>query len=47
MDKAAETGSPILCLNDSGGARIQEGINSLGGYGKIFQRNATYSGYIP
>ena len=47
MDLAAQTGSPIIGLIDSGGARIQEGVYALGGYGEIFRRNAQYSGIIP
>ncbi len=47
FDLAAKTGSPIIGLNDSGGARIQEGVLSLGGYGDIFLRNVRYSGVIP
>ena len=47
MDLAAKTGAPIIGLNDSGGARIQEGVLSLDGYGHIFYRNAIYSGVIP
>ncbi|GBD03308.1 Propionyl-CoA carboxylase beta chain [bacterium HR19] len=47
FDMAAKTGSPIIGLNDSGGARIQEGVLSLGGYGDIFLRNVRYSGVIP
>ncbi len=47
MDLAVQTGSPIIGLIDSGGARIQEGVYSLGGYGEIFRRNAQYSGIIP
>ncbi len=47
MDLAAETGCPIIGLNDSGGARIQEGVQSLGGYADIFLRNVLYSGVIP
>ncbi len=47
MDMAAETGAPIIGLIDSGGARIQEGVHSLGGYAEIFRRNARYSGIIP
>nr|WP_281356020.1 carboxyl transferase domain-containing protein [Wolbachia endosymbiont of Atemnus politus] len=39
--------APIIGLNDSGGARIQEGVNSLAGYGKIFQRNVNASAVIP
>ncbi|TYR82492.1 acyl-CoA carboxylase subunit beta [Priestia megaterium] len=47
MDLAAKTGVPFIGLNDSGGARIQEGVMSLDGYGHIFYRNAIYSGVIP
>lgn len=47
MDLAAMVGAPFIGLNDSGGARIQEGINSLSGYGKMFLRNSRYSGVIP
>jgi len=47
MDLAAETGSPIIGMIDSGGARIQEGVYSLGGYAEIFRRNAIYSGVVP
>ena len=47
MDLAAKTGCPIIGLNDSAGARIQEGVDSLSGYGEIFYRNATYSGVVP
>ena len=47
MDMAAKTGCPIIGLNDSGGARIQEGVVSLGGYAEIFYRNVTSSGVIP
>lgn len=47
MDLAVQNGKPILGLLDSGGARIQEGIHSLNGYGEIFQRNALYSGIVP
>ncbi|GAB7387153.1 methylmalonyl-CoA decarboxylase subunit alpha [Bacillaceae bacterium] len=47
MDLAAENGAPIIGLNDSGGARIQEGVVSLDGYGQIFYRNSIYSGVIP
>ncbi|WP_342615697.1 acyl-CoA carboxylase subunit beta [Peribacillus frigoritolerans] len=46
-DLAAENGAPIVGLNDSGGARIQEGVLSLDGYGHIFYRNSIYSGVIP
>lgn len=47
MDLAAHNGVPMVGLIDSGGARIQEGVNSLGGYAQIFRRNAQYSGIIP
>jgi acetyl-CoA carboxylase carboxyltransferase component len=47
MDLAAQSGTPIIGLIDSGGARIQEGVRSLRGYGDIFRRNALYSGIIP
>ena len=47
MDLAAKNGAPLIGLNDSGGARIQEGVLSLDGYGHIFYRNAIYSGVIP
>jgi propionyl-CoA carboxylase beta chain len=47
MDLAAKTGAPFIGLNDSGGARIQEGVVSLDGYGEIFYRNSIYSGVIP
>ena len=47
MDLALRTGSPILGINDSGGARIQEGVVSLGGYAEIFWRNVQASGVIP
>lgn len=47
MDLAAKNGAPLIGLNDSGGARIQEGIASLAGYAEIFWRNVTYSGVIP
>ncbi len=47
MDLAVKTGAPFIGLNDSGGARIQEGVVSLDGYGHIFYRNAIYSGVIP
>ncbi len=47
MDLAAKTGCPIIGLNDSAGARIQEGVDSLSGYGEIFYRNAIYSGSVP
>ncbi|RSK30894.1 acyl-CoA carboxylase subunit beta [Bhargavaea beijingensis] len=47
MDLAAKNGAPFIGRNDSGGARIQEGVVSLDGYGEIFYRNAVYSGVIP
>ncbi len=47
MDLAVRMGVPIIGLNDSGGARIQEGVVSLGGYGEIFHRNVAASGVIP
>ncbi len=47
MDMAAKNGAPVIGLNDSGGARIQEGIESLAGYADIFLRNVLYSGVIP
>lgn len=47
MDKAMETGAPIIGLCDSGGARIQEGVASLGGYADVFKRNVLASGVIP
>ncbi len=47
MDLAAKTGAPIIGLNDSGGARIQEGVVSLGGYADIFLRNTLLSGVVP
>jgi acetyl-CoA carboxylase carboxyltransferase component len=47
MDLALETGAPVIGLNDSGGARIQEGASSLAGYGYIFDRNVRSSGVIP
>lgn len=47
MDLAAKNGAPFISINDSGGARIQEGIESLGGYADIFTRNVTSSGVIP
>jgi propionyl-CoA carboxylase beta chain len=47
MDQALENGAPIIGLNDSGGARIQEGVASLGGYADIFLRNTLASGVIP
>ncbi|MCK4223007.1 methylmalonyl-CoA carboxyltransferase, partial [Candidatus Bathyarchaeota archaeon] len=47
MDLAMKTGAPVIGLNDSGGARIQEGVASLGGYGDIFFKNVNASGVIP
>jgi len=47
MDQAMKVGAPVIGLNDSGGARIQEGVASLGGYAEVFQRNAMASGVIP
>ncbi|HNW99250.1 MAG TPA: acyl-CoA carboxylase subunit beta [Bacteroidales bacterium] len=46
-DKALKMGAPVIGINDSGGARIQEGVRSLGGYAEIFQRNIMASGVIP
>lgn len=47
MDQAMKVGAPVIGLNDSGGARIQEGVKSLAGYAEIFQRNINASGVIP
>ncbi len=47
MDKAMKIGAPIIGINDSGGARIQEGVKSLGGYADIFQKNILASGVVP
>lgn len=47
MDLAAKVGIPFVSFNDSGGARIQEGVDALKGYGEIFYRNVKYSGVIP
>ncbi len=47
MDLATKIGAPVIGLNDSGGARIQEGVESLGGYAEIFQRNVLASGVVP
>jgi len=47
MDQAIKVGAPIVGINDSGGARIQEGVASLGGYAEIFQRNVLASGVVP
>ncbi|AUX79701.1 MULTISPECIES: acyl-CoA carboxylase subunit beta [Sinorhizobium] len=47
MDMAARNGAPVIGLNDSGGARIQEGVSSLAGYAEVFRRNAEVSGVVP
>ena len=47
MDHAVRNGAPLIGLNDSGGARIQEGVVSLGGYAEVFQRNVLASGVVP
>jgi len=47
MDQAMKAGAPVIGLNDSGGARIQEGVASLGGYADVFQKNVLASGVIP
>ena len=47
MDSATKAGAPIVCMNDSGGARIQEGVDALAGYGDIFFRNSAASGVVP
>ena len=47
MDHAMKVGAPVIGLNDSGGARIQEGVAALGGYADVFQRNVMASGVIP
>lgn len=47
MDMAVKVGAPLIGINDSGGARIQEGICSLAGYGEIFERNILASGVVP
>lgn len=47
MDMAIQNGAPVIGLNDSGGARIQEGVDSLAGYGEVFQRNVIASGVVP
>lgn len=47
MDMAIQNGAPVIGLNDSGGARIQEGVDSLAGYAEVFQRNVLASGVIP
>ena len=47
MDQAMKVGAPVIGINDSGGARIQEGVKSLAGYAEIFERNILASGVIP
>lgn len=47
MDHAIKVGAPVIGINDSGGARIQEGVASLGGYADVFQRNVLASGVVP
>lgn len=47
MDMAVQNGAPVIGLNDSGGARIQEGVSSLAGYAEVFQRNILASGVVP
>ena len=47
MDMAMQNGAPVVGINDSGGARIQEGVDSLAGYGEVFQRNIMASGVVP
>ncbi len=47
LDMAAKNGAPVVGINDSGGARIQEGVYALNGYGDIFYRNTIYSGVVP
>ena len=47
MDASATTGTPFIFINDSGGARVQEGIDSLSGYGKVFYHNVLLSGLVP
>ncbi len=47
LDMAVKNGAPLIGINDSGGARIQEGVDSLAGYGEIFQRNVMASGVVP
>ena len=47
METAANIGVPVVAINDSGGARIQEGVYSLSGYGKVFYRNVELSGLVP
>jgi methylmalonyl-CoA carboxyltransferase large subunit len=47
MQQSLKTGSPFIFINDSGGARVQEGIDSLSGYGKVFHSNVMLSGAVP
>ena len=47
MDMARRVGAPIIGINDSGGARIQEGVDSLGGYADVFLANVEASGVVP
>ena len=47
MKASATTGAPFVCINDSGGARVQEGIDSLSGYGRVFYNNVLLSGLVP
>jgi propionyl-CoA carboxylase beta chain len=47
MDMAIQNGAPVIGINDSGGARIQEGVGSLAAYGEVFQRNVMASGVVP
>ena len=47
MHAALKTGSPFVFINDSGGARIQEGVDSLAGYGRVFYHNTLLSGVVP
>jgi len=47
MDMAVQNGAPVIGINDSGGARIQEGVDSLAGYGEVFERNVMASGVVP
>jgi len=47
LEKSAKVGAPVIGINDSGGARIQEGVDSLAGYTEIFLRNVLYSGVVP
>ncbi len=47
MDLAVQNGAPVIGLNDSGGARIQEGVAALGGYAEVFWRNVQASGAVP